>query len=284
MRWQGRAESSNVEDRRMGGGAKVAVGGGLGAVVIAVIAMLFGVDPRQLTGGAGITPSAGGGAYTPSPQEEELAKFTKVVLKDTEDVWNEIFNRAGRRYEEPKLVLFSGTVQSACGGAEAAMGPFYCPGDHKVYIDLSFYTELKNKLGAPGDFAFAYVIAHEVGHHVQNLLGYSDRVHQARNRVSKQEYNQLSVRLELQADFLAGVFAHHAHRTKNILEAGDVEEAMRAAAAVGDDKLQKSARGYAVPDSFTHGTSEQRARWFRKGLETGDLRQGDTFNIPYESL
>jgi uncharacterized protein len=281
MRWEGRGESGNVEDRRMSGGGRLAVGGGLGTLVIVVLAMLFGGDP-----GAVLNQVGGGGqpAAPPNAEEQELARFVKVVLKDTEDVWTEQFRNAGMNYEVPTLVLYSGSTQSACGTGQAQMGPFYCPADRKVYIDLSFYFDLKTKYGAPGDFALAYVVAHEVGHHVQNLLGHSDKVHAMRGRVSEAEYNQASVRLELQADFLAGVWAHHAHRMKNILESGDVEEAMSAASAVGDDRLQKRSRGYAVPDSFTHGTSAQRARWFRRGLESGNLREGDTFNVPYSSL
>ena len=265
----------------MGGGGRLAIGGGIGTVVIVLISMFLGVDPSAIVGGGG----GGGEPSAPaSAQEEELVKFMGVVLKDTEDVWDDLFQKASRTYEKPNLVLIRGNVQTGCGGAHSSMGPFYCPADKKVYVAPSFYFELKEKFGAPGDFAFAYVIAHEVGHHVQNLLGYSDRVHAMRGKVSQEEYNRASVRLELQADFLAGVWAHHAHKAKNILEEGDVEEAMRAAAAVGDDRLQKQARGQVIPDSFTHGTSEQRARWFRRGLESGDLRQGDTFNIPYENL
>jgi uncharacterized protein len=287
MRWEGRRESDNVEDRRMSGGAKVAVGGGLGTIVIVVLAMLFGADPgailNQVGGGGGYEGGGGGGA-PPSAQEEELKRFVAVVLADTEDVWTAVFQQSGRTYQKPVLVVYRGATQTACGAGQAAMGPFYCPADNKVYIDLAFYDEMKSKYRAPGDFALAYVVAHEVGHHVQNLLGFSDRVHQQRGRVSQEEYNQLSVRLELQADFLAGVWAHHTQRQKNVLESGDIEEALGAAAAVGDDRLQKQSRGYAVPDSFTHGTSEQRARWFRRGLESGDLSKGDTFSIPYERL
>jgi predicted metalloprotease len=281
MRWEGRRESGNVDDRRMGGGARVAIGGGLGTLVIVVLAMLFGGDPGAVLNQVG---GGGGPVAPPSAQEQELAAFVKVVLADTEDVWNALFQAAGRTYAEPRLVLYSGSTRSECGTGQAAMGPFYCPADRSVYIDLSFYYDLRSKYGAPGDFALAYVLAHEVGHHVQNLLGFSDRVHAQRGRVSEDEYNRQSVRLELQADFLAGVWAHHAQKMKDILEAGDVEEAMRAASAVGDDRLQKQARGYVVPDSFTHGTSAQRARWFRRGLESGDLSQGDTFNIPYQDL
>ena len=206
-----------------------------------------------------------------------MADFVSAVLGETEDVWREIFARSGQAYREPRLVLFSGAVQSACGFAESAMGPFYCPGDQKVYLDMAFFEELSRRFGAPGDFAQAYVIAHEVGHHVQNLLGITDRVHSMRARVSEAEYNQLSVRLELQADFLAGVWAHHAERARQILESGDIEEALNAASAIGDDRIQKRTQGYVVPDAFTHGTSAQRARWFRLGLETGDLSKGDTF-------
>ena len=260
----------------MSGGAKVAVGGGLGTVVIALLVMFLGGDPNVVLnqGGGGAAVSSA----PPSAQEEELKRFASVVLADTEDVWVEQFRRAGRTYEPTVLVIYRGGTQTQCGMGQAAMGPFYCPADKKVYLDLSFYEELKGKYGAPGDFALAYVIAHEVGHHVQNLLGYSDQVHAQRARVSKEEYNQLSVRLELQADFLAGVWAHHAHRTKDILEAGDVEEALRAASAVGDDALQKKARGYVVPDSFTHGTSEQRARWFKRGYDSGSVDSCDTFS------
>jgi predicted metalloprotease len=213
-----------------------------------------------------------------NPEEEQRKDFVSVVLADTEAVWHKLFNQMGRNYEEPKLVLFRGRVESACGLASSAVGPFYCPRDHKVYVDLEFFEELQKRFGAPGDFAQAYVIAHEVGHHVQDLLGISDRVHAQQGRMSKAEYNQLSVRLELQADFLAGVWAHHAQKMRNMLEEGDIEEALRAAEAIGDDRLQRQAQGYVVPDSFTHGTSAQRVRWFRRGFETGDVDQGDTFN------
>jgi hypothetical protein len=200
------------------------------------------------------------------------------VLADTEDVWNNLFSQMNQQYQEPTLVMFTGMVESACGNASSASGPFYCPADRKVYIDLSFYDELKDKLNAPGDFAMAYVIAHEVGHHVQNLLGISEKVQRARSQLSETEYNKLSVKLELQADFFAGVWANHAQKMQNILEAGDIEEALNAANAIGDDRLQKQSRGVVVPDAFTHGTSAQRMYWFKKGFETGDLRQGDTFN------
>ncbi len=256
------------------------VGGGLGTLVIVVVAVLFGVDPRpflNMQRNAQVAPQAGP-AHPIDPAQEQEAKFVKVVLADTEDVWNDLFQRMGMQYREPKLVLFSGGVQSACGLTSAAVGPFYCPGDEKVYIDLSFYDELKRRFHAPGEFAQAYVIAHEIGHHVQNLMGVSSRVDAQRRRASQTESNALSVRLELQADFLAGVWAHHAQRMKNILEPGDIESGLRAASAIGDDTLQRQARGYVVPDSFTHGTSEQRVHWFKKGFETGDISQGDTFN------
>jgi len=254
---------------------RMAVGGGLGSIIMVVIALLMGVNPMALLQQGQVGPQGPGAV---DPQDEERAAFVKVVLADTEDVWNKLFNQMGQTYEEPKLVLFRGQVESACGMADSAVGPFYCPADHKVYVDLEFFQELQQRFGAPGDFAQAYVIAHEVGHHVQNLLGTSDRVHNQRERLSKTEFNKLSVRLELQADFLAGVWAHHAQQMRNILEEGDIEEAMRAAQAIGDDRLQRQAQGYVVPDSFTHGTSEQRARWFRRGFQTGDIRRGDTFS------
>lgn len=277
MRWRGERQSSNIEDRR-GIGGRVAVGGGLGTVVIIILALLFGADPRQFleqvpTDGSGEVQSS----RPVNPEEEELKQFVSVVLAKSEDVWNDMFRQNGRQYREPTLVLFTGQVRSACGMAGSAVGPFYCPGDEKVYIDLSFYEELRRRFNAPGDFAQAYVIAHEVGHHVQNLLDITDRVDAMQRRVSEREANQLSVRLELQADFFAGIFARHVQR-QGILEAGDIEEALRAASAVGDDQIQRRTTGHVVPDSFTHGTSEQRIRWFRKGYETGDMRQGDTFS------
>ena len=263
------------------GRAGLAVGGGLGTVVIAVIALLFGVDPGQLLDQGGAPGPAQPGQQQASrpvnPEEEELRQFVGATLGSTEDVWREIFRREGRQYREPTLVIFSGRVESACGLAGAAVGPFYCPGDEKVYIDLSFFRELRTRFRAPGDFAQAYVIAHEVGHHVQHLLGTMDRVHAAQQRVREAEANDLSVRLELQADFYAGVWARHAQQ-QGVLEAGDVEEALGAATAIGDDRLQRETQGYVVPDSFTHGSSAQRVRWFRRGLETGDVRQGDTFS------
>lgn len=279
MRWREGRQSANVEDRRGMGRGGMAIGGGLGGIVILVIALLLGADPRQLLEQlpSDTQAPATQSSRPTNPEEEELRGLVGAVLADTEDVWNDIFRQMGRQYREPTLVLFTDQVQSACGVAGASVGPFYCPGDQKLYIDLSFYRELKTRFRAPGDFAQAYVIAHEVGHHVQNLLGTMDQVNSARQRMSEGEANQLSVRLELQADFLAGVWAHHAQK-RGVLEQGDVEEALGAASAIGDDRLQRETQGYVVPDSFTHGTSEQRIRWFRKGLETGDIRQGDTFN------
>ncbi|WP_046175585.1 KPN_02809 family neutral zinc metallopeptidase [Domibacillus indicus] len=272
MKWQGRRGSSNVEDRR-GMGGKAVLGGGIGGVglIFVLIFTLLGGDPSQLLGTVSNEP------YQETEQDEELAQFVSVVLADTEDVWTEVFEEEGMVYEEPVLVLFSGSVDSACGTATAAVGPFYCPGDRKLYIDLSFYQELQNQFQAPGDFAMAYVVAHEVGHHVQTLLGTSQKVHAMRDRVSQEEYNRYSVMLELQADYYAGVWAHHA-QDMNLLEEGDVEEALTAASAVGDDTIQKRSQGYAVPDSFTHGTSEQRKKWFYRGFESGTLKNGDTFN------
>jgi predicted metalloprotease len=257
----------------------MAIGGGLGGIVLLVIAVLMGADPRQLLEQL---PTQDPSSRTQTsrsttPEEEEQKQFALTVLANTEDVWTDLFRQMGRQYRKPTLVFFQHQVDSACGVAGAAVGPFYCPGDEKVYLDLSFFTELKTRFRAPGDFAAAYVIAHEVGHHVQRLLGTMNKVESARGRVSEQENNQLSVRLELQADFLAGVWAHYAQK-KGVLEPGDVEEALGAASAVGDDRLQKESQGYVVPDSFTHGTSEQRIRWFRKGFDTGDIRQGDTFS------
>ena len=279
MLWKDRRQSDNIEDRRGMSGGRMAIGGGLGSIVLVVLALLLGADPRKLLEQL---PQEAPGSGTQSsralnPQEEELKKFVAVVLAETEDVWTEVFRQNGRQYRKPTLVLFSGRVDSACGQASAAVGPFYCSGDEKLYIDLSFFSELKTKFGAPGDFAIAYVVAHEVGHHVQKLLGSTERITAAQRRMSEAGANQLSVRVELQADYFAGVWAHYA-KNRGIVEAGDVEEALGAASAVGDDRLQKESQGYVVPDSFTHGTSAQRIRWFQKGLETGDVRQGDTFN------
>ncbi|QEC54154.1 KPN_02809 family neutral zinc metallopeptidase [Anseongella ginsenosidimutans] len=282
MRWQGRRRSSNVDDRRAGGGRKLALGGGLGTIVVVVLVLLFGGDPSQLLEQMQTSqPVQQQGSAVTSAEDDSLAAFVSVVLADTEDVWNRLFAESGSDYREPTLVLFREMDQSACGYAQAAMGPFYCPADEKVYIDLSFYDELRNRFQAPGDFAMAYVIAHEVGHHIQNLLGISEQVQRQRGSLSQEDYNKLSVRLELQADFLAGVWAHHAQEMKNILESGDIEEALNAANAIGDDQLQQQSQGYVVPDSFTHGTSEQRMRWFKKGFETGDISQGDTFQADY---
>lgn len=280
MRWQGRKGSQNVEDRRGGRAKKVGTGLGLGSIIIVIIALLMGENPAQMLQQFG----GGGQAQTQTTQTttggdgDELGKFVSVVLAETEEVWHKLFReQLGREYQEPVLVLFDGKTQSACGFASAATGPFYCPGDQKLYIDLSFYRQLKERFKAPGDFAMAYVVAHEVAHHVQYLLGITRQVDSQRGRISKTAYNDLSVRLELQADFLAGVWAHHAHRMNNILEEGDIEEALNAAHAIGDDRIQMETRGYVVPDSFTHGTSEQRMRWFTKGVKTGNLNEGDTF-------
>jgi predicted metalloprotease len=280
MRWRGERESENVEDRRGVSGGRVAIGGGLGTIVVIVIALLLGADPRQLLGTLTNTqpPSASQTSRPSSQEDQELRKFVSVVLAKTEDVWQDVFRQNGKTYREPKLVLFTDQVQSACGFTGAAVGPFYCPGDEKIYIDLSFYNELRRRFNAPGDFAQAYVIAHEVGHHVQKLLGISQRIDAMQRRAGEKEANQLSVRLELQADFFAGIFAKYVN-DKGILDPGDIEEALRAASAIGDDQIQRQTSGYVVPDSFTHGTSEQRLRWFRKGYETGDIRQGDTFSL-----
>jgi predicted metalloprotease len=277
MLWQGRRESENVEDARGSGGGRLVLGGGIGTIILVVLYLVLGGDPQALFNSqqAQLPQSAQFDSQAP---RDEASKFVAVVLADTEDAWHEVFRQMGREYEEPKLMLFTDLIQSGCGFASGATGPFYCPQDRRVYIDLGFFRQLQERLGAGGDFAQAYVIAHEVGHHVQNLLGITDRVQAARGRVSESEYNRLSVRLELQADFLAGVWARYADRVKHVVEAGDIEEAMRAASAVGDDRLQYRSRGYVVPDSFTHGTSQQRVRCFRRGYETGDISQGDTFN------
>jgi len=280
MRWRGERESSNVEDQRgMSGGGRIAIGGGLGTLVIIIIAVLLGADPRQFLQQVpnDTAPSTSQAPRPGNTEEEELKKFVSVVLAKTEDVWQDIFRQNGKQYRDPTLVLFTGEVQSACGLGSAASGPFYCPGDQKVYIDLSFYEELRRRFRSPGDFAQAYVIAHEVGHHVQKLLGISDRVDSMQRRMSEVDANRLSVRLELQADFFAGVFARYVQK-QGLLEEGDIEEALNAASAIGDDAIQKQTSGRVVPDSFTHGTSEQRLRWFRKGFDTGDIRQGDTFS------
>lgn len=296
MKWRGRRRSSNIDDRRgksSGGG-----GGGLnpallamlfrflfsktGLIIAAILVVVFlvtGINPLALvsqfmgSGSQGLQTSQ---SYTPTAHEQELAEFSATILADTEDVWNKLMDN----YREPTMVLFSGSVQSACGGASSATGPFYCPADERVYLDLSFFDDMAKKLNAPGDFAQAYVIAHEVGHHIQNITGISGQVQSKRGKVSQKEYNRYSVMLELQADFLAGVWAHHSQRMTGMMESGDLEEAMNAAHAIGDDRLQKQATGKVVPDAFTHGTSKQRMYWFKKGFDTGDLSQGDTFSAP----
>lgn len=289
MKWEGREESGNVEDRR-GPGKRVGMAiGGVGTLLIVVLAMVFGVDPRPLLKmagqQAGPAPDQAPEQRPVDPEEERQAKFTKVVFHDTEVVWEDLFTRMGKRYEKPVLVLFTDMVQSACGSADAAVGPFYCPGDARVYIDLSFYKDMQRQLNAPGEFARAYVVAHEVGHHVQRLLGYSAQVDRARRTMSKVEANKMSVRLELQADFLAGVWAYHGQKKFNFLEEGDIDSALKAAFEIGDDRLQKKGRGVVVPDSFTHGTSEQRMRWFKQGLQTGDVSKARLlFESPYEDL
>jgi predicted metalloprotease len=271
-------ESENVEDRRGLGGGTIAIGGGIGTLVIAVIALLFGINPQQLLNGGdnGPAPQTQGGRAPAAQQEDDMTRFVRRVLASTEDVWGDIFKQSNRAYRRPTLVLFNGRTGTACGAGSAAVGPFYCPGDERVYIDLSFYDELRQRFRAPGDFAQAYVIAHEVGHHVQKLLGTSDKVTALQQRASEAQSNQLSVRLELQADCYAGVWGHYAQQ-RGQLDPGDVDEALRAASAIGDDKLQMQAQGYVVPDSFTHGTSAQRTRWFRQGFDSGDLRRCDTF-------
>jgi hypothetical protein len=280
MRWKGRRQSDNVEDMR-GKTAKKAAVGGIGVIVIAAIIMLLGGSPEDVMKVVNTTQSMSQSSNEPyvlSQEDKELGEFVSVVLADVEDVWTEIFRTNGMEYRKPRLVLFSDAVTSACGFAQAATGPFYCPGDEKVYIDLAFFKEMKDRLNAPGDFAWAYVIAHEVGHHVQTLLGVMEQVQGLRNRMEQIQYNKLMVCLELQADFYAGIFAHYAERKLNVLEEGDIEEAMNAASAVGDDRLQKMQTGWVVPDSFTHGTSKQRMEWFMRGYRTGDISQGDTFS------
>jgi len=290
MKWEGNRESDNVEDRRDDAGGGFGGGGllggrsvGIGTIVVALIGgWIFGINPLTILGLlSGASPPAQVQQQAPAhrpPADDRMARFVSTVLADTEDVWKDVFAKGGGTYQEPRLVLFRGATQTACGQGQAAMGPFYCPGDQKVYIDLGFYETLKNRLGAPGDFAQAYVIAHEVGHHVQNLLGISGKMEQMRGRVSKVDYNVLSVRLELQADCFAGVWAHNAQNTRQILEQGDVEEAMNAAARIGDDALQRGNGGAVVPESFTHGSSAQRQRWFNTGLKTGRVKACDTFS------
>jgi len=276
MKWKGRQGSDNVEDRRGMSTGKMAVGGGIGTIVIVLIVLLLGGDPSAVVDTMQSTPAESGTA-TFTAEEEEMAQFVSVVLEDTETVWGEIFKQSGSTYRQPSLVLFSGQVQSACGYASAASGPLYCPGDEKVYIDLRFCDELKTKFGAYGDFAVAYVLAHEIGHHVQNLMGILDQVNAQRSRLSETRANQLLVRLELQADFLSGMWAHY-EQQMDYLETGDVEEAMNAAASVGDDVLQKKYQGRVYPDSFTHGSAAQRKEWFRRGYQSGSFQDGDTFS------
>ncbi len=278
MRWEFGRRSTNVEDRRGSGVSAPVVGGGIGAVVLAVIVALLGGDPSIIFDQTQ-TPSDRSSQTQRSATEDQAADFVSVVLADTEDTWSNLFQQSGKTYVEPKLVLFSDAVQSACGFARSAVGPFYCPADQKLYIDLSFYQDLKNKYQAPGDFAQAYVIAHEVGHHVQNLMGISSRVSRLQRQTNEVEANQLSVRQELQADCFAGVWAYHANQSRQILETGDVEEALNAASAIGDDRLQSQSKGYVVPESFTHGSSAQRVRWFKRGIQTGNPAQCDTFAV-----
>ena len=280
MRWQMGRRSDNIEDRRGIGVGGVAVGGGIGTVVLVLVALFLGVDPSVVLQGGGPDISTAPPAVerrAPSPDEDRVKDFVAVVLADTEDTWREVFRKMNREYRDPKLVLFSDAVQSSCGTASAAVGPFYCPSDQKVYLDLSFFRDLRERFRAPGEFAQAYVVAHEVGHHVQNLLGISEKVRSLQSRGDERQANVLSVRLELQADCFAGVWANNANQSRQILEQGDVEKGLNAAAAIGDDRLQRQSRGYVVPDAFTHGSSEQRVRWFKRGLQGGDVRQCDTF-------
>ncbi len=283
MRWRGERQSDNVEDRRgMSGGGKVAVGGGLGAIIVLVIGLLMGKDPATLIGdmmsGSGQTSGVQQGPYqNAADPSDTTGQLVSMVLASTEDVWSGIFRQADAAYQKPTLVLFTGSTSTACGQGHEAMGPFYCPADSKVYIDLSFCTELRDKFRAPGEAAIAYVIAHEVGHHIQNLMGTSAKVQSMRGRLSEAQYNKYSVALELQADFYAGIWANRAQQARNIFDQTDIEAALRAANAIGDDKLQKEAQGYVVPDAFTHGSSAQRMEWFMKGYKTGDLNQGNTF-------
>ena len=286
MRLDGRRTSSHVDDRRrMGGGKKAGLGLG-GLVVVALITWLLGGNPLSVLQYAdlGGVLTEQGGNYEPTAEEEALAKFSSQILAGTEDVWAKEFQKMGRTYEPPRLVLFTGSVQSGCGGATASSGPFYCSADQSVYIDLSFFTQMKRQLGADGDFAYAYVIAHEVGHHVQYLLGILDDAHQQMSRVSEKESNRISVRLELQADFFAGIWAYHDNRMFGSLEDGDIEEGINVASKIGDDYLQKQAQGYTVPDAFNHGTSAQRVRWLKKGLASGRIGDGDTFSPNYNDL
>ena len=288
MRLKGRRLSSNVDDRRrMSGGGKAGIGIG-GLVVIALITWLMGGNPLSVLNyvdiGSVVTSGQSSSSYEPTAEEEALATFSAQILAGTEDVWTKEFQKIGRTYEPPRLVLFTGSVQSGCGGATSSSGPFYCSADQSVYIDLSFFTQMKQQLGADGDFAYAYVIAHEVGHHVQYLLGTLEQAHQQMSRVSEKESNRISVRLELQADFYAGIWAYHDNEMFGSLEDGDIEEGINVASKIGDDYLQKQAQGYTVPDAFNHGTSAQRVRWLKKGLSSGKIANGDTFSIGYDDL
>lgn len=287
MRLDGRRESSNVDDRRRSGGGKKAGMGIGGLVIAALVVWMMGGNPlsvlTQADLGSMITEQSGG-TYEPTAEEDALAKFSKQILAGTEDVWTKEFKKMGRTYEPPRLVLFHGSVQSGCGGATSQSGPFYCSADQSVYIDLSFFSQMKQQLGADGDFAYAYVIAHEVGHHVQYLLGILGNAHQQMSRMNEKESNRMSVRLELQADFLAGIWAYHDNQMFNSLENGDIEEGINVASKIGDDYLQKQAQGYTVPDAFNHGTSAQRVRWLKKGLSSGNVNDGDTFSQDYSDL
>ena len=280
MRWSGGRKSENVEDRRGVRVSRGMMGGGIGTVILVLVALYFGVDPSIILNQGTtqeVTVPPGSVSEQRPAEENRMAEFVSVVLADTEDTWHELFRISGKTYQEPKLVLFSDAVDSACGFAQSALGPFYCSRDNKVYIDLQFYRDLQDRFHAPGEFAQAYVIAHEIGHHVQNLLGISDRVHTMQQTADKATANNLSVRLELQADCLAGIWAYHADRSRNVVESGDIEAALRAASSIGDDRIQKQSQGYVVPESFTHGSSEQRVRWFKRGIETGDFAQCNTF-------
>jgi predicted metalloprotease len=284
MRLDGRRTSDNVDDRRgRGSGGKISLGIG-GTIIVGLIIWFMGGDPLSFVTQQAIDGVSTENTYTPTAEEEELATFAKQILAGTEDVWTEIFKQSGLKYSPPSMVLFSGATQSGCGSASSATGPFYCSADQTVYIDLSFFNEMKGQLDAGGDFAYAYVIAHEVGHHVQYLLGTLDQVHQQQQRLSQTESNQLNVRLELQADFYAGIWAYYDNQKFRSLEDGDIEEGLNAASQIGDDRLQMKSQGYTVPDSFNHGTSAQRSRWLKKGLQTGNITDGDTFSIPYSQL
>lgn len=280
MKWQGRRESENVEDRRGLSGRQVATGGGILGIIVLILGLLLGGDPQQLLSDYASNSSSSTAQQTPiqeSEEEKALASFVKVTLADTEQIWGDIFSQNNMTYRNPTLVMFRNSITSPCGNASAQTGPFYCPADEKIYLDLGFFEELTQKLGAHGDFSLAYVIAHEVGHHIQYVLGTTEKVRQMQSRTDEVGANKLSVAMELQADFYAGVWAHYNQKYNNALEPGDVEEALSAANAVGDDRLQKNSQGYVVPDAFTHGTSEQRMYWFKLGYQTGDLSKGNTF-------